>query len=125
LLKEHLFPAFTILRDCMSMTDLMLSNINIRQNILDEDRYKFLFSVEEVNRLVREGMSFRDAYKKVGKDIEAGTYRVTGTRPQHTHEGSIGNLCTEQVRQAMDRVRNGFPFASVEDALSQLTGSAS
>ena len=87
LLKEHLFPAFKTLKDCIEMAGLMLSNIEIKKDILADEKYKYLFSVEEVNKLVMQGMPFRDAYKKVGLDIEAGNiyYSV-----HHTHEGVQG-----------------------------------
>ncbi len=119
LLKEHLFPAFSSLRDCISMASLMLSNIEIRDNILEEEKYKYLFSVEEVNRLVLGGMPFRDAYKKVGMDIESGNFTF---QPgiHHTHEGSIGNLGTEAIRKKMNRVYGSFPFEKVEGALKKL-----
>jgi len=93
LLKEHLFPAFKTLRDCIEKAGLMLSNIEIKKDILADEKYKYLFSVEEVNKLVNTGMPFRDAYKKVGLDIEAGNFKYD-TSVHHTHEGSIGNLCT-------------------------------
>ena len=102
LLKELLFPAIQHLKDCLRMAHLMLSNIKVKENILADDQYKFLFSVEEVNKLVLAGMPFRDAYKKVGLDIERGDYHPD-TTVQHTHEGSIGNLCLAEIRQAMDR----------------------
>jgi argininosuccinate lyase len=119
LLKEHLFPAFSSLRDCISMASLMLSNIEIRDNILEDEKNKYLFSVEEVNRLVLGGMPFRDAYKKVGMDIESGNFSY---QPgiHHTHEGSIGNLGTEAIRKKMDRVYGSFPFEKVEQALKKL-----
>lgn len=86
LLKEHLFPAFNTLRDCIEMAGLMLSNIEIKKDILADEKYKYLFSVEEVNKLVLQGMPFRDAYKKVGMDIEAGKFSYN-TNLKHTHEG--------------------------------------
>ena len=119
LLKEHLFPAFQVLRDCISMAGLMLSNISIREDILADEKYKYLFSVEEVNKLVNNGMPFRDAYKKVGLDIEAGHYRYE-TTVHHTHEGSIGNLQTEAIRKKMDEVLLRFPFASSRAAIAAL-----
>lgn len=119
LLKEHLFPAFRTLKDCIEMTGLMLSNISIRENILADEKYKYLFSVEEVNKLVNNGMPFRDAYQKVGRAIEAGEYTYT-TTVEHTHEGSIGNLCTADIKAMMDRVRADFPFEKVHTALNAL-----
>jgi argininosuccinate lyase len=119
LLKEHLFPAFKTLKDCIEMTGLMLSNIEIKKDILADEKYKYLFSVEEVNKLVNSGMPFRDAYKKVGLDIEAGNFKYD-TSVAHTHEGSIGNLCTEEIKKMMEKVVSEFPFASVEVAIQNL-----
>ena len=119
LLKEHLFPAFKTLKDCIEMAGLMLSNIQVKENILADDKYKYLFSVEEVNKLVNAGMPFRDAYKKVGLDIEAGKFTYN-TSVNHTHEGSIGNLCTEEIKKQMQKVVSSFPFAAIESAINQL-----
>ncbi len=119
LLKEHLFPAFKTLRDCIEMAGLMLSNIEIKKEILADEKYKYLFSVEEVNKLVNAGTPFRDAYKKVGLDIEAGNFKYD-TNILHTHEGSIGNLCTEEIKKQMQKVVDSFPFASVQSAIDQL-----
>src|SRR6188474_1769725 len=116
LLKEHLFPAFRTLRDCIEMASLMLSNVEIKKDILADEKYKYLFSVEEVNKLVNTGIPFRDAYKKVGLDIEAGNFKYD-TSIDHTHAGSIGNLSTEQIKQQMHKVMSSFPFASVNTAL--------
>ena len=119
LLKEHLFPAFKILKDCIEMAGLMLSNIEIKKDILADEKYKYLFSVEEVNKLVNAGMPFRDAYKKVGLDIEAGNFKYD-TSVHHTHEGSIGNLCTEEIKKQMQKIISSFPFASVNTAVKKL-----
>ena len=119
LLKEHLFPAFKTLRDCIEMAGLMLSNIEIKKDILDDEKYKYLFSVEEVNKLVNTGMPFRDAYKKVGLDIEAGNFKYDSS-VHHTHEGSIGNLCTEDIKKQMQKIVNSFPFVSVNTAIKKL-----
>lgn len=119
LLKESLFPAFRQLKDCLQMAGLMLGHAQVREHILEEDQYKYLFSVEEVNKLVLGGMPFRDAYKKVGMDIEKGhfTYDIS---LHHTHEGSIGNLCNNEIRKMMDAAIRDFPFDKVETALQQL-----
>jgi len=119
LLKEHLFPAFRTLKDCIEMTGLMLNNIEIKKNILADEKYKYLFSVEEVNKLVNGGMPFRDAYKKVGLDIEAGNFKYN-TSVHHTHEGSIGNLCTDEIKKQMQTITDSFPFTKIEKALSGL-----
>jgi argininosuccinate lyase len=121
LLKEHLFPAFDNLRHCLQMTGLMLGNMQVQQNILTDEKYKYLFSVEEVNKLVANGMPFRDAYKQVGLAIEKGTYQYS-TAINHTHEGSIGNLCNEKIKAQMDVVLGTFPFKQVEAALERLVG---
>lgn len=119
LLKEHLFPAFKTLRDCIEMAGLMLSNIEIKTGILNDEKYKYLFSVEEVNKLVAEGVPFRDAYKQIGLDIEMGNFTYS-TNISHSHEGSIGNLCTEQIKNQMQQVVDSFPFASVQSAIVKL-----
>jgi argininosuccinate lyase len=119
LLKELLFPAIQNLKDCLRMMQLMLSNIKVQDHILNDDKYKFLFSVEEVNKLVLAGMPFRDAYKKVGVDIEKGLYHPD-TNVRHTHEGSIGNLCLGEIRGSMERALAEFRFAEVEAKLSAL-----
>jgi argininosuccinate lyase len=119
LLKEHLFPAFANLKNCISMTGLMISNISVNKDILKDEKYRYLFSVEEVNKLVMNGMAFRDAYKKVGLDIEKGDFNYT-PQVNHTHEGSIGNLQNEQVKRMMNDVIARFNFSKVKDALEQL-----
>jgi argininosuccinate lyase len=119
LLKEHLFPAFKTLKDCIEMAGLMLSNIEIKKDILADEKYKYLFSVEEVNKLVNAGMPFRDAYKKVGLDIEAGNFKYDAS-VHHTHEGSIGNLCTEEIKKQMQKLVSSFPFASVAAGIKNL-----
>jgi argininosuccinate lyase len=121
LLKEHLFPAFKTLKDCIEMAGLMLSNIEIKENILTDEKYKYLFSVEEVNKLVNAGIPFRDAYKKVGLDIEAGKFRYD-LNINHTHEGSIGNLCTAEIKQQLEKTIASFPFDSVNTAIENLVG---
>lgn len=119
LLKEHLFPAFQTLKDCIGMAGLMLSNIGIKKDILADEKYKYLFSVEEVNKLVSGGMPFRDAYKKTGQDIEAGKFSYTPA-VRHTHEGSIGNLCTAEINNQMEKVISSFPFEKVNTAIQKL-----
>lgn len=120
LLKEILFPAFATLKDCLAMAGLMLSNITVKQNLLADDRYKFLFSVEEVNRLVLQGMPFRDAYKKVGLDIEKGQYEPA-RQLNHTHEGSIGNLQLSEVARMMNDVVRSFDAEKYRTQLRNLT----
>jgi argininosuccinate lyase len=119
LLKEHLFPAFSILKDCIGMASLMLSNIEVKKNILSDEKYKHLFSVEEVNRLVLQGMPFRDAYKKVGLDIEAGEF-VYSTNMHHVHEGSIGNLMNDKIAANMKAAIDSFQFERYHKAIVKL-----
>ena len=119
LLKEHLFPAFQTLKDCIDMTALMLSNIEIKKDILEDEKYKYLFSVEEVNKLVNSGMPFRDAYKKVGIDIEAGQFTYN-TSISHTHLGSTGNLANKEIKDQMKIIVDSFSFEAVALALEKL-----
>lgn len=109
LTKEILFPAIEELKACIQMTILMLSNISITDNILDDEKYKYLFSVEAVNDLVNKGISFRDAYKQVGNDIEKGNFQFDYKKQlYHTHEGSLGNLCNEAIEGQMKKVLAKF-----------------
>jgi argininosuccinate lyase len=119
LLKESLFPAFSTLKDCLRMASLMLENIHVNKDILKDEKYRFLFSVEEVNKLVLQGVPFRDAYKKVGRDIESGAFSHTGEL-HHTHEGSLGNLCNEEIAQMMIGALREFPFAKTQAAIALL-----
>ena len=121
LLKEHLIPAFIDLKNCLEMAGLMLSNISVKKNILEDEKYKFIFSVEEVNKLVLQGVSFRDAYKQIGADIESGNFKYN-TNVAHTHEGSIGNLQNGEVIKMMNSVVQQFNFEKVNNALTQLIG---
>jgi argininosuccinate lyase len=119
LLKEHLFPAFETLKTCIDMAGLMLGNIEIKKDILSDEKYKYLFSVEEVNKLVLQGMPFRDAYKKVGLDIEANRFTYS-TDLDHVHEGSIGNLCNEKIAANMKKVVESFEFETYHSAIKKL-----
>jgi len=121
IIKENFIPSFDELIDCINITTYSLEKITPNENILDDEKYKYLFSVEEVNRLVLEGMSFRDAYIKVGVDIENETYNSTNQSVNHTHEGSIGNLCISEIKVEMDRVIDKFNFETVDLALENLT----
>jgi argininosuccinate lyase len=122
LIKEHIIPAFENLQACIQMAGLMLTNISVNKDLLKDEKYKYLFSVEEVNKLVLQGTPFRDAYKKVGMDIEAGTFAHTPS-PNHVHEGSIGNLCNKEITQMMEDVIKQYNFSSVKTALEKLVGS--
>lgn len=121
LVKEHLFPAFQTVKDCLQMLGLMLSNVEVSDNILEEDKYKFLFSVEEVNRLVQQGVPFREAYQQIGKDIADGSFQPLKVL-RHTHEGSIGHLCNDKIREQMLQVLAQFPFEKVNQCLRTLAG---
>ena len=119
IIKEVFLPAFQELRDCLQMTAYIINKMQVNKQLLDDPRYDMMFSVEEVNRLANEGMPFRDAYKKVGLDIEAGKF-IPVKKVHHTHEGSIGNLCTEQIAALMDDVWEGFNFQRMEEAERKL-----
>ncbi|HEY4149256.1 MAG TPA: argininosuccinate lyase [Chitinophagaceae bacterium] len=119
LLKEHLFPAFATLKSCIEMAGLMLSNMQVKKDILADEKYKYLFSVEEVNKLVLQGLPFRDAYKQVGIAIEQDKFEYS-THIHHTHEGSIGNLCHPEIRRMMQNTLQSFNFSKVNRALEQL-----
>ncbi|MCD8293605.1 MAG: argininosuccinate lyase [Prevotellaceae bacterium] len=121
IIKELFLPAFDELDDCLAMTAWIVERIKVNEHILDDDKYNPIFSVEEVNRLAREGMPFRDAYKQVGLDIEAGRFTPCKT-VHHTHEGSIGNLCNDQIAALMQRVVEGFNFQTMEAAEKALLG---
>ena len=119
IIKEVFLPAFDDLKDCLQMTAYIINRMKVNEHILDNPIYDNMFSVEEVNRLAREGMPFRDAYKKVGLDIEAGNF-TPDKNIHHTHEGSIGNLCNDKVRRLMDEVVAGFNFSRMETAVDSL-----
>jgi argininosuccinate lyase len=115
IIKEVFLPAFDELKDCLQMAAYIINKIEVREDILDNPMYDSMFSVEEVNRLAAEGMPFRDAYKKVGLDIEAGTFKPDKDI-HHTHEGSIGNLCNDKITALMQQVLDGFGFEKVRKA---------
>ena len=101
------------------MATLMIENIDIKKDILDDEKYKYLFTVEEMNKLVLQGIPLRDAYKKIGADVENGTFK-TDMKMHHTHEGSIGNLQNEQIKIMMNKVIERFDFKKVNEALQRL-----
>ena len=119
LLKENLFPAFESLNDCMQLLVLMLDHIQINEEILNDPKYDYLFSVEVVNNEVLNGVPFREAYKNIGLDIENGTYKPL-KEVNHTHEGSIGNLMNQQISEAFEKVIQDFNFEKVHQALNAL-----
>jgi argininosuccinate lyase len=119
IIKEVFLPAFGELRDCLQMTAYIIRQMEVNEHILDNPLYDPIFSVEEVNRLAANGMPFRDAYKKVGLDIEAGRF-VADKHIHHTHEGSIGNLCNDRIALLMERTMGEFGFDRVEQAEKDL-----
>ena len=120
LLKEHVFPVFSELQSCLSMASLMLSEIEVKEGLLEDAKYRYLFSVEAVNQRVLSGETFRDAYRAVGETIEKGEFKVESTRLHHTHEGSIGNLQLSEIRARMKEVVSGFGFEKVHSAYRDL-----
>lgn len=119
IIKEEFLPAFDELKDCLRMAAYIVNRMEVNEHILDDPRYDLMFSVEEVNRLAAQGMPFRDAYKKVGLDIEAGRF-TPDKNTHHTHEGSIGNLCNDRIAAFMDNIINGFTFEKMEEAERKL-----
>ena len=119
LLKEVLFPAIHEIKSCLSMASEMISHIVVKEDILDDKKYDYLFSVETVNNMTLEGVPFREAYKSIGMQIERGEY-TPDKSISHTHEGSIGNLCTREIKEAMDRVIATIAFEKVEQAEAEL-----
>ncbi len=133
LLKEHLFPAFATLRDCIEMAGLMLRHIEIKKDLLKDEKYKYLFTVDAVNELVMKGIPFRDAYKEIGRQVETGTFTAPESGASEGeardkghqqaiiyHEGSIGNLCTGEIKALMDKKVSTFPFDEIHKAIDAL-----
>lgn len=119
IIKEVFLPAFDELKDCLRMVTHMMREVKVNEHILDDDKYSLLFSVEEVNRRVLAGMPFRDAYKQVGLDIEADKF-IPSKSVNHTHEGSIGNLCNEPIAAMMRSVIGSFSFERMNEAEKKL-----
>ena len=119
IIKEAFLPMFDEMKSILAMTEEMIAHIRVNEHILDDDRYRFMFSVEEVNRLTAAGMPFRDAYKKVGLDIEAGNFTPC-KEVKHTHEGSIGNLCTERIASLYRDTLAQFDFEHYHKAFENL-----
>ena len=115
IIKELFLPAFADIKECLAMATYIIERIEVNKEILNDSRYDAMFSVEEVNRLATEGMPFRDAYKKVGLDIEAGTF-TPDKNVHHTHEGSIGNLCNEEIKKLMYGIYNAMDFDKARNA---------
>ncbi|MFW5755682.1 MAG: argininosuccinate lyase [Tangfeifania sp.] len=120
--KEVFLPVFEELNDCISVAGLALEKIEVNKNILADSKYNYLFSVEEVNRLVLSGVPFREAYKIVGEKIENGEY-APEKKVAHTHEGSIGNLCLGEISQKKSQIIENYNFQDVEKAINQLLNS--
>ena len=121
ILKEVFLPSFQELLDCISIAGFAIDRMTVNTNLLADDRYKYVFSVEDVNKLVMQGVPFRDAYKQVGNQINSGTYKPT-REINHTHSGSIGNLCLDDIADKMIAVVEGYEFQKIESAYSNLIG---
>lgn len=121
IIKEVFLPAFGELKDCLQMAAYIINKMEVNEHILDNPIYDPMFSVEEVNNLAAAGMPFRDAYKKVGLEIEAGTFRAD-KNIHHTHEGSIGNLCNDRIAALMENTLDGFGFDRMDEAVNSLLG---
>ncbi len=119
LTKEFFMPAFDKMIACLEMTRIMLSEVKINKEVLKDERYKYMFTVEEVNRMVLEGIPFRDAYKKIGQIVEEGNFKYDG-KVNHVHEGSIGNLCNDKIIDKMNDVFIGFNFNKTKEAYMNL-----
>lgn len=119
IIKEVFLPAFDELKDCLRMAAYIINKMEVNRSILENPMYDPMFSVEEVNRLAAAGMPFRDAYRKVGMEIEEGTYRADHNI-HHTHEGSMGNLCNDRIAGFMKGVYDGFGFSRAEEAEKEL-----
>ncbi|MCP4441268.1 MAG: argininosuccinate lyase [Aureispira sp.] len=123
MIKESFLPVFEDIKSCLAIAKYMLENIIVNKGAIEEERYKYVFSVEVVNNLVLEGTSFRDAYKQIGVDIESGNFEPS-TTVNHTHEGSIGNLCNDQIKGLMDEILGQLSFDKIDQALEKLLGTA-
>lgn len=121
LTKEEFLPAFDEMISIIDMVNAMMAQVKVNEHILDDSRYDLMFSVEEVNRLAAAGMPFRDAYKKVGLDIEAGKFTPV-KEVNHTHEGSVGNLCNDRIRALFDETLSQFRFDDYHKAFDALLG---
>jgi argininosuccinate lyase len=119
LIKESFLPAFDEIISIINMVNAMMSQLKVNESILDDKRYELMFSVEEVNRLAQEGTPFRDAYKQVGLAIERGEFTAPAT-VNHTHEGSIGNLCNDRIKQLFDNTLSQFNFDTYHKAFDAL-----
>ena len=121
MIKESFLPAFADLKNILNMVTTMISQVKVNEGILEDSRYDLMFSVEEVNRLAKDGVPFRDAYKKVGLDIEAGNFTPV-KEANHTHEGSIGNLCNDKIEEMYCSILEQFDFETYHNAFELLLG---
>ncbi len=121
LIKEEFLPSFAEIKTIVSMVNAMISQIKVNEHLIDDPRYDLMFSVEEVNRLVQSGVPFRDAYKQVGLNIEAGKF-TPDKHIHHTHEGSIGNLCNDRIEALYKRTLDSFDFETYHKAFNKLLG---
>ena len=119
LIKEVFIPAFAELKSCLTIASFAISNIKVNEKIMDDNRYENIYSVEEVNRKVLQGVPFRDAYRQVGESISKGLFHPD-KNIHHTHEGSIGNLCLRQIQDKMEMVLHSFNFSKAENAFNRL-----
>ena len=122
-IKEIFIPLFGELHDCISMAALALEKLQVNENILDDPKYDFLFSVEEVNKLVLQGIPFREAYRQIAEKIESGKFNPEKT-VHHTHQGSIGNLCLDEISEKKNRIIREFRFEKIDGAIDKLLKSA-
>ena len=119
LVKESFLPAIEDLKNCLGIADFMLQHLEVNEQILEDEKYKYLFTVEAVNEEVLKGTPFRDAYKKVGAQVAEGSYKPK-LELNHTHDGSLGNLCNDKIEEKMMKVLADFPFAKIEESLKNL-----
>ena len=119
IVKEVFLPSFKELNDCLNIASLALENMSVKENILEDSKYDFLFSVEEVNKLVLQGIPFREAYKMIGEQIELGTFKPE-KEIKHTHEGSIGNLCIDKISEYKNEKVKSFNFDKIEKSIKEL-----
>lgn len=119
IIKEFFIPAFDELMSCIELTAFSVEKMIIKQNLMNAKEYQYAFSVEEVNNRVLKGVPFREAYKQVAAEIENGTFNAPATL-NHTHEGTIGNLCNTSIKLKMESVLSQFSFARMNDAMNSL-----
>ena len=119
MVKEVFLPSFKEMNDCLNIVTLAVENMTVNKDILNDSKYDYLFSVEEVNKLVLNGVPFREAYKQIGAQIEEGRFHPERS-VKHTHEGSIGNLCLNEIGKKMTTVLQGFHFDRIQEAKNKL-----